>query len=111
MLVQDAHRHAGGHARLGTFTQNTPNIVFYAHGHVEEWQQADAEAAARFLASGADALVIVPEQHFDELAGKLPDSCGIVGRARPLFRKHDFLLIGTRKTPADRTATAGSVTR
>ena len=111
VLVQEAHRHAGGHARLGTFTHNTPNIVFYAHGHVEEWQRDQSQAAAQFLTSGADALVIVPEHHFDDLAGKLPDQCGIVGRARPLFQKHDFLLIGTKKTPADRTADAGNITR
>ena len=111
VLVREAHRHAGGHARLGTFTQNTPNIVFYAHGHVEEWTRAQPEAAAQFLASGEDAVVIVPEHRFDDLADRMPAGCGIVGRARPLFQKHDFLLLGTTRPVAARNADAGSLTR
>jgi 4-amino-4-deoxy-L-arabinose transferase-like glycosyltransferase len=110
-LVREAHTHAGGQARLGTFTQNTPNIVFYAHGLVAEWQPGQAEAAAEFLASGDDAVVIVPEHRFDELASRLPEGCGIVGRGRPLFQKHDFLLVGTKKSGAARTAAAGRITR
>jgi hypothetical protein len=111
VLVREAHRHAGGHARLGTFTQNTPNIVFYAHGHVEEWTREQPEAAARFLSSGADAVVIVPEHRFADLADRLPAGCRVVGRARPLFLKHDFLLLGTTPPGAPRSAATGSLTR
>jgi 4-amino-4-deoxy-L-arabinose transferase-like glycosyltransferase len=110
-LVREAHTHAGGQARLGTFTQNTPNIVFYAHGLVAEWRPGQAEAAAEFLASGHDAVVIVPEHRFNELAARLPEGCGIVGRGRPLFQKHDFLLVGTKKSGEARTAAAERTTR
>lgn len=111
MLVREAHRHAGGHARLGAFGRNTPNIVFYADGLVQEWLPGMAADAGAFLATGPDAVVIVPEPSYDELAGRLPAGCEIVGRARPLFQKHDYLLIGAAPAADDRTANAGSLTR
>jgi 4-amino-4-deoxy-L-arabinose transferase-like glycosyltransferase len=110
-LVREAHEHAGGRARLGAFGRNTPNIVFYADGVVAEWQAGSADAARAFLTTGADAVVIVPEPCYAELSSALPPGCGIVGRARPLFQKHDYLLVGTRAADDDRTATAGSLTR
>jgi hypothetical protein len=109
--VQQAHAVAGGKARIGTFTHNTPNIVFYSHGRVEEWQRDDAEAAAAFLESGSDAIVIVPAHRFDMLAESLPEGYGIVGRSRPLFRRHDFLLIGRRPGPATHTASEATLSR
>jgi hypothetical protein len=56
-------------------------------------------------------VVIVPEHRFDEIAARLPEGCGIVGRGRPLFQKHDFLLVGTKKSGEARTAAAGRTTR
>jgi len=110
-LVESAHEHAGGRARIGTFTQNTPNIVYYAHGLVSEWTRSEAGTAASFLASGADAVLLVPEQRYEEIADSLPEACGIVGRARPLFAKQDVLLVGTRKPPGDRAAAEGRLKR
>ncbi|MCX7417489.1 MAG: glycosyltransferase family 39 protein [Planctomycetia bacterium] len=110
-LVQQAHRHAGGHARLGTFTQNTPNIVFYSHGHVHEWQKEGKADALQFLASGNDAVLIVPEHCFDAIAAALPERVGIVGRGRPLFHTYDFLLLGTKPAATIHNADAGSLTR
>ncbi|MEI6240985.1 MAG: glycosyltransferase family 39 protein [Planctomycetia bacterium] len=110
-LVREAHRHAGGHARLGTFGRNTPNIVYYADGLVQEWLPGMAADAGSFLATGSDAVVIVPEPNYEELASRLPAGCRIVGRTRPLFQKHDYLLIGADQPADDRTATAGSLTR
>jgi hypothetical protein len=110
-LVRKAHAHAGGKARIGTFTHNTPNIVFYSHGRVAEWQRDEADGAAAFLESGSDAVVIVPAHRFDTLAKSLPEGYGIVGRSRPLFRRHDFLIIGRRPGPAAYTASEDAVTR
>jgi len=110
-LVREAHEHAGGHARLGAFGRNTPNIVFYADGVVAEWQAGSADEARTFLATGADAVVIVPEPCYAELSAALPPGCGIVGRARPLFQKHDYLLVGRKAAADERTATAGSLAR
>jgi 4-amino-4-deoxy-L-arabinose transferase-like glycosyltransferase len=110
-LVREAHEHAGGRARLGAFGRNTPNIVFYADGLVAEWQANAADEARTFLTTGTDAVVIVPEPCYAELAATLPPGCGIVGRARPLFQKHDYLLVGTKAADDDRTATTGSLTR
>jgi len=110
-LVREAHRHAGGHARLGAIGRNTPNIVFYADGVVAEWQPQAAEAAHAFLATGPDAVVIVPEPHYARLAAALPPGCGVIGRARPLFFKHDYLLVGTTPPPTDRNAAAGRLTK
>lgn len=112
-LVREAHAHAGGQARLGAFGRNTPNIVFYADGVVREWLPGMATEAGAFLATGSDAVVIVPEPNYAELAAQLPAGYGIVGRARPLFQRHDYLLVGTTASAADRTATApaGSLTR
>ena len=111
ILVREAHRHAGGHARLGAFGRNTPNIVFYADGLVQEWLPGREADAGAFLATGPDAVVIVPEPDYTKLAARLPAGCEIVGRARPLFQKHDYLLIGAAPAADDRTANAGSLTR
>ena len=102
-LVEEAHRHAGGHARLGTFTQITPNVVYYAHGHVTAWQEPDRDECLRFLASGPDAVVLVREDDFASLSAGLPAGVGVIGRSRPLFREHDFLLVGTHTTHAARS--------
>jgi len=110
-LVGEAHRHAGGRARLGAFGRSTPNIVFYARGTVAEWPAGAAEEVGAFLATGPDALVIVPEPQFPGLAATLPPGCGVVGRARPLFFRHDYLLVGTTPPAADRSAATGSLLR
>ncbi|NQW49283.1 MAG: glycosyltransferase family 39 protein [Planctomycetes bacterium] len=107
-LINEAHLHAGGHARLGTFTQITPNVVYYAHGHVQAWQRNDRADALSFLASGADAVVLVRDDDFAELSAALPAGVGIIGRARPLFHQHEFLLVGTAGTAATRTASLRS---
>jgi 4-amino-4-deoxy-L-arabinose transferase-like glycosyltransferase len=110
-LVQEAHRHAGGRARIGTFPQITPNVVYYAHGPVTAWREQQREEALRFLASGPDAVVLVPEDRLAELSGGLPEGVGVIGRGRPLFREQDFLLVGTRGHSASRTAALGSSPR
>jgi hypothetical protein len=102
-LVQEAHRHAGGHARLGTFTQITPNVVYYADGHVTAWQEPERDDCIRFLASGPDAVVLVREDDFAALSAGLPEGVGVIGRSRPLFRDHDFLLVGTHSTNGARS--------
>jgi 4-amino-4-deoxy-L-arabinose transferase-like glycosyltransferase len=102
-LLDQAHSHAGGRARIGAYTHLTPNIVYYAAGLVQRWQPGETAAAVDFLSSGDDAVVIVPEQQFAELADELPDGTGVIGRSRPLFRKQDFLLIGTTQ-PGDMAA-------
>ena len=107
-LVEEAHRHAGGHARLGTFTQITPNVVYYAHGHVTAWQEPDRDEALRFLASGPDAVLLVREDNFSLLSAALPAGVGIIGRSRPLFRDHDFLLVGTHTPTGTTTAARGT---
>jgi 4-amino-4-deoxy-L-arabinose transferase-like glycosyltransferase len=90
-------------ARIGTFTIASPNIVFYAEGRVHQIVRDDAKAAAAFLASGPDAVLLVPEQKLSMLEGKLPSGYGVIGRTRPLFRPHDVVAIG-RVPPSDRTA-------
>ena len=75
--------------------------------------QHDADAAA-FLRTGNDAILLMPENRYDEIAATLPAGWGVLGRARPIFRKHDVLAIGalTEGTPATaRTAAAPEVTR
>ena len=107
-LVVAAHRHAGGTARLGTFPQNTPNIVYYAGGTVAEWPADAAADAARFLRSGDDAVLIVAEDRFAALAPYLPHRCGIVDRRRPLFKDHDFLVVGRSNDEASSVGHATS---
>ena len=101
-LVQRAHRHAGGRARIGTFTQNTPNIVYYAHGNVMEWREEDAADAAKFLESGNDALLLLPENQLALLAAHASNDIRVIGRQRPLFKDEDWLLVGSRGIDHDR---------
>jgi 4-amino-4-deoxy-L-arabinose transferase-like glycosyltransferase len=90
-------------ARIGTFTIASPNIVFYAAGRVHQIVRDDADAAAAFLASGPDAVLLVPAQKLSMLEAKLPPGHGVIGRTRPLFRPHDVVAIG-KVPPSDRTA-------
>jgi hypothetical protein len=78
-------------------------VVFYAGGHVNQIVQDDADAAARFLASGPDAVLLVPADRLARVEAVLPAGYGEVGRSRPMFRAEDVVAIG-RVAPADRTA-------
>lgn len=103
-LIREAHAHAGGHARIGAYSQITPNLVYYAHGIVKRWapDSTRAQKASNFLATGPDAVLVIPENQFHELSSFLPETAGVVGRARPLFKTQDFLLVGNTKK-AERT--------
>jgi 4-amino-4-deoxy-L-arabinose transferase-like glycosyltransferase len=108
-LVDEAHRHAGGRARLGTFTQITPNVVYYARGHVTAWREHERDDCLRFLASGPDAVVLVRADNLPELEASLPPGVGVIGRSRPLFHEHDFVLVGSHPTDAAATGRQASV--
>jgi len=99
-----------GPVRLGTFTIASPNIVFYADGHVHQIVRDDFAAAAEFLASGPDAVLLVPDQKLGLIEPHLPPGYGIVGRVRPVFRPHDVVAIG-RMPPEGRTASSGGAAR
>lgn len=107
-LIEQAHRHAGGRARIGTFTQLTPNVVYYARGTVPQWRAEQAAAAAAFLATGGDACVLVRADDYPALEPLLPSGTGVIERARPLFRDQDFLLVGSRgRGPVDTARAPG----
>lgn len=110
-LVEQAHRHAGGTARLSTYGQNTPNVVYYARGHVNEWRPEQADRALADLASGGDRVLLVTEEGLRTIESNLPSGTGIVGRVRPLFKDGDFLLIGRTDSAPARQAATESLTR
>lgn len=100
----------GGGVRLGTFMIASPNVVFYASGPVNQIVKDDAAAAARFLASGADTVLLVPADRLGHVQEALPPGFGELGRARPIFRDHDVVAIG-RIPPTGRTAGLEATTR
>ena len=112
-LIRQAHAHAGGRARIGAYSQITPNLVYYSKGIVQRWPTDTATQAAAFLSTGADAVVVIPENQFDELSSLLPEEAGVIGRARPLFKNQDFLLVGNSQEAvspgAKRTASVRSM--
>ena len=114
-MIDEAHAHAGGHARIGAYSQITPNLVYYAKGIVQRWAPDSdrAQHAAAFLSTGPDAVLVIPENQFHELSSFLPETVGVVGRARPLFKNQDFLLVGNIKeaerTVVKRTASVRSI--
>ncbi|MFM7249063.1 MAG: ArnT family glycosyltransferase [Planctomycetaceae bacterium] len=110
-LVEAAHRHAGGRARISTYGQNTPNVVYYARGIVTEWRPEQAEEALADLAAGGDRVLLVTEEAYREIEGRLPPDTTVVARRRPLFKDGDFLVLAAGSPAGDRTATAGSLTR
>ena len=103
---EQAHRHAGGTARLSTYGQNTPNVVYYARGHVNEWRPEQADQAIADLSNGDSSILLVTEEGLRTIESNLPSGTGIVGRVRPLFKDGDFLLIGRTDAPAPRQAAA-----
>ena len=110
-LVEQAHRHAGGTARLSTYGQNTPNVVYYARGHVNEWRPEQADRAIADLANDDDRILLVTEEALRTIESSLPAGTGVVGRVRPLFKDGDFLLIGRTDAPPPRQAATESLTR
>ncbi|MFM8413912.1 MAG: ArnT family glycosyltransferase [Planctomycetota bacterium] len=100
----------GDDVRLGTFMIASPNVVFYASGHVNQIVRDDVEAASRFLASGPDTVLLVPADRLEHVQAALPPGIGELGRARPMFRDHDVVALG-RIPPADRTAGLEGSTR
>ena len=95
----------GGSARLGTFMMGSPNVVFYSNGHVNQIIQDDAAAAERFLASGPDAVLLVPDHRMDRIASLMPAGFGEIARIKPMFRDFDLIAVG-RLPDAGRTARA-----
>jgi hypothetical protein len=81
-------------------------VVFYSNGHVNQIIHDDAEAARRFLTSGPDTVLLVPDHRLERLEPVLPAGYGEVGRTRPMFRNHDLVAIG--RLPTDRTAARGA---
>lgn len=103
-LIDAGHAHAGGTARVGTLGFLTPNVVYYSRGIVQNWEAPQADEIAAFLRSGPDAVLLVREDRLAELEAALPKDVGVVARERPLFRKHDFVIIGVTTHPQSRTA-------
>jgi 4-amino-4-deoxy-L-arabinose transferase-like glycosyltransferase len=111
-FVRELQARAGGSTRIGTYLLASPNVVFYSNGHVAQFAIEGAAAAGRFLHSGTDAVLLVPEDRHAEIAPTLPAGFGIVGRVRPAFRRHDVLALGVLpEGAADRTATTRGTTR
>jgi 4-amino-4-deoxy-L-arabinose transferase-like glycosyltransferase len=118
-FVREMQARGGGSARLGTYLIGSPNVVFYSNGHVKQFVMEHDADAPRFLHSGTDAVLLVPEDHYAAIADSLPEGFGIVSRVRPLFRQHDVLAIGAvdpspraaTDSPRPRTAAAPEVTR
>ena len=93
-LVRDMQARHDGAARLGTYLLPSPNVVFYSNGHVRQFVMEHDTAAAKFLHTGSDAILLLPENRYAEIAATLPAGWGVVGRTRPIFGKHDVLAIG-----------------
>lgn len=103
-LIEQAHAHAGGTARVGSLGFVTPNVVYYSRGIVTDWSAADRDAITAFLRSGPDAVLLIREDRLSEVQAGLPAGIGVVARERPLFRKHDFVMLGTQTAAEPRTA-------
>ena len=99
-----------GQARLGTFMMSSPNVVFYAAGHVNQICHDDLEAAERFLASDPAAVLLVPADRLEKVTTVMPAGFGEIGRTQPMFRKHELVALG-RLSPSERTASIEEVTR
>lgn len=110
-LVEEAHRHAGGRARISTYGQNTPNVVYYAHGHVTEWRPEESDAALADLATGGDRVLLVTEEAYRTIATRLPPGTQVVARRRPLFKDGDFMILSRSAPSTALGVTPGSPTR
>jgi 4-amino-4-deoxy-L-arabinose transferase-like glycosyltransferase len=99
-----------GQARLGTFMMSSPNVVFYAAGHVNQICHDDLEAAERFLTSDPSAVLLVPADRLERVTAVMPADFGEIGRTQPMFRRQALVALG-RLMPSDRTASLEEVTR
>ena len=109
-FVSDLRTRDEGQARLGTFMMSSPNVVFYAGGHVNQICHDDLEAAERFLASDPTAVLLVPADRLEKVTTVMPAGFGEIGRTQPMFRTHELVALG-RLSPSERTASIEEVTR
>jgi 4-amino-4-deoxy-L-arabinose transferase-like glycosyltransferase len=109
-LVRSVQARDGGNARLGTYLLASPNVVFYSNGHVTQFTAQSPAEVANFLRSGADAVLLVPEDQLPEIEPALPAGFQIVARARPAFRRHDVVAIGLTGSSPDAAPAASSRT-
>jgi len=105
-FIDQAHAHAGGTARLGAIGFITPNVVYYSRGLVHDLRPDRRDEVVAFLRSGRDAVMLVRGDQLADLEDHLPPDVGVIGRTRPLFRRHDFVLLGSKATAEQRTAGA-----
>lgn len=110
-LLEEAHRHAGGRALISTYGQNTPNVVYYARGHVTEWRPEEADAALADLAGGGDRVLLVTEEAFRTIETRLPTGTAVVARRRPLFKDGDFMILARNASTTPLGAAPGSPVR
>lgn len=96
---------------IGTYQLPSPNVVFYAGGHVTQIHDGDLAGVAAFLASDPEAVVLVPEPQVAALRGVLPAGCDELARTRPVFRGEDVVAVGRIRPGTTRTAAASEVTR
>jgi 4-amino-4-deoxy-L-arabinose transferase-like glycosyltransferase len=109
-FVSDLRTRHEGRARLGTFMMSSPNVVFYAGGHVNQICHDDLGAAEQFLGSDPAAVLLVPADRLERVSTVIPAGFGEIGRTQPMFRRQALVAIG-RLSPADRTAGLEEVTR
>lgn len=105
-LIERAQRQNGHGTLFATYTQSTPNVVYYAGGSVAEFHEGEEAAVIRFLESSPGAVVLVQEDRLPALTDRLPAGVGVLDRARPLFKEQDVVVIG-RSTTGERTAHTG----
>jgi 4-amino-4-deoxy-L-arabinose transferase-like glycosyltransferase len=102
---------SGDEARLGTYQLPNPNVVFYAGGRVTQIHDGDLATVREFLASGPEAVLLMPERQVDAIRDSLPTDVGVVGRTRPVFRGEDVVAVGRTRPGGPRTAATTEVTR
>ena len=114
-LVRRAQTRAGATDPLGTYMLSSPNVVFYAAGHVSQFSADRTRELGDFLATHDRGVVLVPEDRLGDVASAVPAGVAVIDRARPLFRGHDVLaVVAAEPRPATstaRTAAASERTR
>ncbi len=103
-LGRDARQREPEGGSTAVFAYFAPNLVFYSGGQVTE--TASPQEAAAHVAGDADALLVIPEDQWDNVRPHLPASATILSRRREFLKDRTLLLVGRPGTLAAGDANA-----
>jgi 4-amino-4-deoxy-L-arabinose transferase-like glycosyltransferase len=94
-------RQSGSRPELAAFDFTVPSQVYYSHGHVPQF--SEAEDAIYHLQSSPNAVVMTYTRGYEELKPHLPQDVTVLARQQRFLRRSEVIILGHANRVATRT--------